>query len=382
MKITEIQAKSILRGHKKVDSWFLSSYGMNLYRGCSHNCVYCDGRAEKYNVEGEFGQDVSVKINAIDILRRELDPKRKRTPFKSGYMALGGGVGDSYQPIDQTYQLSRQALQLLIEFNHPVHILTKSTLIERDMDLIKQLKNQTHALVCFSFSSIDDKLSAIFEPGVPSPSKRLETISKFKKEGIACGIYLMPVIPFITDSPFQIEQVLIAAKQHDIDFVIFSGMTLKEGRQKAYFLEILKKHRPELITEYEHIYPANPYGQARAEYYQSIQQTFSLLAQNYQIPQRIPAALFQDLLSENDLVIVLLEHIDYYLKSSGRTSPYGYAAYSLSQVKQSLSSMKTVLRKLKGIGPKVESVILEILSTGRSSLYEMLVSPSNTDSRF
>ncbi|MFC1998241.1 hypothetical protein ACFLVR_01185 [Chloroflexota bacterium] len=78
--IREVEAKSILRKHKRIDSWFISCYGMNLYRGCAHNCVYCDGRAETYQVDGEFGTDVSVKTNAIDILRRELDPKRKRKP--------------------------------------------------------------------------------------------------------------------------------------------------------------------------------------------------------------------------------------------------------------------------------------------------------------
>jgi DNA repair photolyase len=84
MIMREIEAKSILRKHARIDSWFMSHYGMNLYRGCAHNCAYCDGRAEGYYVEGEFGEAVSVKANAIEILRRELDPQRKRTPFKCG----------------------------------------------------------------------------------------------------------------------------------------------------------------------------------------------------------------------------------------------------------------------------------------------------------
>ena len=95
MAIKEIKAKSILRKYKKIDSWFISQYGMNFYRGCNHNCVYCDGRSEGYYVEGEFGKDVCVKINTIDLLRRELDPKRKRIPLKRCYIMLGGGVGDS-----------------------------------------------------------------------------------------------------------------------------------------------------------------------------------------------------------------------------------------------------------------------------------------------
>ena len=117
MVVKEIKAKSILRKHKRIDSWFISQYGMNFYRGCNHNCVYCDGRSEGYYVEGEFGEDVWVKVNAIGLLRKELDPRRKRTPLKPCFIMLGGGVGDSYQPIEEKYKLSRKALYLLYKSN-------------------------------------------------------------------------------------------------------------------------------------------------------------------------------------------------------------------------------------------------------------------------
>ncbi len=95
--IREVNAKSILRKHKKIDSWFLTNYSMNLYRGCAHNCVYCDGRSEKYQVDGEFGRDVIVKINAIDLLHKEINRNNKKMLLKLGFIGLGGGVGDSYQ---------------------------------------------------------------------------------------------------------------------------------------------------------------------------------------------------------------------------------------------------------------------------------------------
>jgi len=122
--ISEVEAKSILRRHKKIDSWFISRYGMNLYRGCTHNCVYCDGRSEGYYVDGTFGKDIEVKINAIDILKRELDPKRKRTPFKRSFIMVGGGVSDSYQPIEKKYELTRRALEVVDDYGFPVHMLT------------------------------------------------------------------------------------------------------------------------------------------------------------------------------------------------------------------------------------------------------------------
>jgi DNA repair photolyase len=371
--IKEIEAKSILRKHKRIDSWFISCYGMNFYRGCAHNCVYCDGRSEKYQVEGEFGEEIDVKINAIEILRRELDPQKKRVPLKKCFMMVGGGVGDSYQAVEKKYQLTRQALELMLEFNLPAHVLTKSTSIERDIDILKKINEQTRAIVNFSFSSVDDDISAIFEPGVPPPSRRLETIVKFKQAGVPCGLFLMPVIPFITDTPEQIEKVFLKAKEIGIDYIIFSGMTLKDGRQKQYFFNVLKNHYPVLITEYQHIYQPNEWGQAIDEYYASIHQTFLPIAKKYKIPIRMPLHLFSDLLEENDLVEVILGHIDYLCKIQGRSSPFGCAAYSISHLKEPLSSMRGKLQKIKGVGPTTERIILEILDTGKSTYLEKLI---------
>lgn len=371
--IREIEAKSILRKHKKIDSWFISHYGMNLYRGCTHNCVYCDGRSEGYYVEGEFGQDVAVKVNAIEVLSRELDPKRKRTPFKRSYMMIGGGVGDSYQPVEKKYQLSRNALQLIFEHNFPVHILTKSTLIKRDIDILKKINERNRAIVSFSFSSVDDKISTIFEPGVPSPKKRLETLAFFKNKGIACGMFLLPVIPFVTDTADLMEEAISKASEMGVDFVIFGGMTLKNGKQKNYFVHVLNKEYPKLTSEYQKIYTESKWGEAKGEYYNSINQTFNSISKKYKIPRRIPLYLYKDFLIENDLVIVILEHIDYLLKLEGKNSPFGYAAHTISKLKEPLSNLKGELQKIKGVGKTTAHIILEILETGSSSYYEKLL---------
>lgn len=373
MRVKEIKAKSILRKGKKIDSWFLINYGMNLYRGCAHNCVYCDGRSEGYYVDGEFGFDVTVKINAIEILKKELDPKRKRNPLKRYFIGMVGGVGDSYQPLEEKYKLTRQALELFYEKDFPIHILTKSTLVERDIDIIKKINEQSRAIVSFSFSSTNDEISYLFEPGVPAPSARLKTLAKFKKEGIPCGMYLMPVIPFVTDTAEIMEETIREAKEKDIDFIVFGGMTLKEGRQKEYFIKTLQKKYPELLPQYANIYLKDKWGSPTKEYYRSINETFNLLSKKYKIPRRIPSRLYRDILEENDLVVVILEQLDYLAKLEDKHSPYGYAAYSISKLKESLSKRKDTLRSIKGVGKVTESIIKEILKTGSSGYYERLL---------
>jgi DNA repair photolyase len=372
MKIKETRAKSILRKHKKIDSWFVSQYGMNLYRGCTHNCAYCDGRAEGYYVDGNFGEDVTVKTNAIDLLRRALDPKRKRKPFNRGYIMLGGGVGDSYQPVEKKYELSRQALHVIHEHNFPVHILTKSTLVRRDADIIKRINEKSRAIVSFSISSADDKISSVLEPGVPEPGKRFETLAFFKKEGIPCGLFLLPVVPFITDKAMMIDTAISRAKNIGIDFVIFGGMTLKKGRQQEYFLKVLQEHYPELLPEYDTIYEGGKYGEAVPEYYNTISRVFDAVACKYKIAKRMPAVLFNDILAENDLVAVILEQLDYLLRLKGAKSPYGYAAYSISKLESPISRRQG-FRHIKGVGPTADKVIREILRTGTCSQYERLL---------
>jgi len=371
--IREVEAKSILRKYKRIDSWFISCYGMNLYRGCVHNCVYCDGRAETYQVDGEFGTNVSVKTNAIDILRRELDPARKRKPMKRCYVMMGGGINDSYQPVENKYELTRKALELAYEFGFPASIITKSTMVLRDIDIIKKIKDRSRAIVSFSLSSADDDISAIFEPGVPPPSQRLEAIKTLTGEGITCGMFLMPTIPFITDTPEVMEQTISRACDAGIKFIVFSGMTLKEGRQKDYFSNVLNRHYPDLIDKYRKIYMGDKWGGATPQYYDSINKTFFNIAWRYKIPVRIPSYLYKDLLDENDLVAVTLDQIDYMLKLRGDKSSHGYASYIISKIDQPLSTLKNELSCIRGIGKISKNIMLEVLETGDCAYYHKLL---------
>ena len=357
--VEEIHAKSILIKRKRIDSWFMTHYGMNLYRGCRHNCVYCDGRAETYQVQGDFGSDIVVKTNAIDILKRELDPARRRKSLPRSFMMIGGGVCDAYQPAEIDYQLTRNTLELIHTHGYPVHILTKSTLVERDMDLLEMINRKSRAVVSFSFSSTDHDISSIFEPGVPSPSERLAAIRKLKDSGIYCGMFLMPVIPFITDTRDLIQESVQRGREAGIDFVIFGNMTLKTGRQREFFLRTLRDHYADLEKRFEEIFPiGSRWGEAREDYVSSVHRSFDEAASSCGIPKRMPPHVYGDMVSENDRIIVVLEHLDYLLKLKHAKSSYGYAAYSLSKLGKPVCELSPgELQDVGGVGPATISVI-------------------------
>lgn len=346
---------------------------MNLYRGCQHNCIYCDGRDEKYRVEGDFGKDLTVKINAPELLESELKKLIKREDGKSGFILLGGGVNDCYQPIENKYEITKTALELLEKYELPVHILTKSPLVERDIELIHEINRKTKVIVSFSFSSVDDEISKKVEPGVAPPSARLKVIDNLKSRGISCGMFLMPVIPFLTDTPEMIHKSLYAAYTSGLDFVIFGGMTLKEGNQKDYFDEEFNKHFPELAINYDVIYKKNKWGQATEEYYTQVNQLFLYMASKFKMPIRIPPTIFNRFLDDNNRVVVMLEQLDYMVKIRGQDSPYGYAAYGVSNLKVPIRQVRHQLREIKGVGKVTERIIKEIIDNGSSSYYEKLL---------
>lgn len=370
----KIIAKSILRKHKKIDSWFLSRYGLGLYRGCAHNCVYCDGRHEKYQVDGEFGEEIAYKENAIALLQKELNPAKKRNPFAGGFFMLGSGVSDSYQPLEAELQLTLQALKIIIQYRHPLHILTRSTLVERDLDLLNELKQHAKVLVSMSFSSCNDHISSIFEHGVPPPSLRLQTLKKIKESGMFTGMYLMPVIPHITDSEAMIGESLQMAKNAGVDFVMFGGMTLKPGRQQDYFFEKLKNTQSDLIPAYRDLYRFNEqWGNTTWENCNKINNMFHRLAKDLKLFQRIPPYIFKEMLSTNNFVVVMLEHSDYLARINTIKRPYGYVAYQISQLPGVIETIKDKLTEIKGIGEYTAKTIREIIETGGCKYYEKLM---------
>lgn len=370
MTVRKIQAKTILNRHKRIDSWFLSAYGMNIYRGCEHDCVYCDGRAEKYRVDGVFGQDVTAKINAPELLQKALDPERKRAALKRAFILLGGGVGDSYQPIEKDLELTRRVLEVIEAYRFPVHVLTKSTLVERDADILTRIGKQSGVIVSMSLSSADDETSRRVEPGTPPPTERLKVLAGLKQKGLWTGIFLLPVLPGITDTQASIDRSVEQASLAGVDFLLFGGLTLKPGRQKDTYFDFISSHDPGLPGRYEKIYPGNSWGAAIHKYYRLIERRFATAALKHRVARRIPSYIFDKVLEENDKITVILDNLAYFTQGPGERSPYGYAAHIISKLKEPLSASGSRILGNQGIDSVCRHVIDEILLTGKSALHE------------
>lgn len=370
----EIKAKSLLRKQKKIDSWFISRYNMNIYRGCTHNCVYCDGRTEKYQLNTECFDQPQIKINTLEILERETDPKRKRKPFASGFFLPGGGVGDSYQAIEKHYELTRKCLKLFLRRELPVHLLSKSPLILRDLDLIQQINNKKQAIVSFSFSTTDPKLAALLEPGLPPVQKRLEALSRIREKGLLCGAFLLPVVPFVTDLPERMQESISTLKQAGAEYIIFGPMTLKEGRQKEYFISFFKKHFPQYLDQLEIIYQnAGPWGNPASEYLHSLHLLYAQLMNNYKLPCRIPLDRVEKVLAAKERAIIMLEHLDYCLRLREGRSSYAKAAYNLSQTEKNMHQLIKELVDVRGIGKTSASLLKAYYYSGDLSYYQKMI---------
>ena len=207
--VTMERAKSVLQKQDSPDLAF--DHSLNVYRGCEHGCIYCYARPSHAYLNLSPGLDFETKLfakpEAAALLRAEL--------AKPSYQCLPIALGvntDSYQPIERELQIARQVLEVLIECKHPVSIITKSALIERDIDLLAQLARDDLVQVFITVTTLDTEVARKLEPRAASPRRRLQAMQRLNEAGIPCGVLVAPVIPFLTDA--ELEQVLQAAYEH------------------------------------------------------------------------------------------------------------------------------------------------------------------------
>jgi DNA repair photolyase len=238
----EIKAKTLLSPYHQNSAWFGHHYNLNIYKGCSHSCIYCDSRSDCYHIENF--DVVRGKENAMLILEKELKSKRKKGVIGSGAMS------DPYNPQEKIHQLTRQSLQLIDQYHFGISLTTKSSLIERDLDLLVQIKKHSAVLVLMTITTADDELASVLEPGASKTSQRFETLRKFSKAGIPTGILMMPILPFINDTDENVLQIVQQAKQCDVRYIYPAfGVTLRQN-QRDYYYQQLDRHFSGLKQKY------------------------------------------------------------------------------------------------------------------------------------
>jgi len=246
----EVEARSVLNhvaGNRMPFDWTI-----NPYRGCMHACVYCFARPTHTYLDMNAGKDfetrIVVKVNAPDVLRRELAAKR----WKGEHIAMGTGT-DPYQRVEGRYRLMRGIIEALIDHRNPFSILTKGTLITRDLDLLVRAAEHAPVSAAFSIGTLDEQVWHDTEPGTPSPKARIEAVRTLVDAGIPTGVLMAPVLPGISDRPEQLRAVVEAAIDAGASHVSPIMLHLRPGVREE-FLPWLQETHPDLVGRYEKLY--------------------------------------------------------------------------------------------------------------------------------
>lgn len=234
----EVEAKSILSAQN----------GMNIYRGCSHGCIYCDARSTCYQMHHAF-EDIEVKRNAPELLEQALRRKRKRCMIGTGAMS------DPYLHLEEKLGLTRRCLELIDEYGFGLAIQTKSARILRDLDLLRSIHRKTKCVVQITLTTFDDALCGVIEPNVCPTSRRIQVLHILREEGIPTVVWMTPILPFINDTEENIRGLLEACKAAEVYGILTfgTGVTLRDG-DRQYFYGKLDQHFPGVKERYIRTY--------------------------------------------------------------------------------------------------------------------------------
>ncbi len=218
--------------------------GMNIYRGCTHGCIYCDSRSNCYHIEHQF-EDIEVKVNAPELLEEILKRKRQKIMISTGSMS------DPYQPCEEKLMLTRKCLELIDKYEFGATVITKSDRVFRDIDLFDSINRKGKSVLQMSLTNADDDLSRIIEPNVCPTSRRYEVLKEFQKRGIPTVVWLTPLLPFLTDTDENFNRLMEYCLDAGVKGIVCLkiGMTLREG-DREYYYRALDRHFPGLSRQY------------------------------------------------------------------------------------------------------------------------------------
>ena len=229
------------------------NWSLNPYQGCVHSCVYCFARAHAKLADRDpgagFSARIGVKINAPALLRQELS----RRSWKREMVAFGTAT-DPYQPIEGTYRLTRRCLEALRDYRTPIGLITKGTMVIRDLDLLVELSERAKATVTFSVPTVDREIWSKTEPGTPPPDKRLKVLKALVEAGIEAGVGMAPILPGLSDSAEQLKATVGAAAAAGACYVWCNVVYLKPGT-KEHFMDFLERDFPQLVQRYRELFP-------------------------------------------------------------------------------------------------------------------------------
>ncbi|CAN5698028.1 radical SAM protein [soil metagenome] len=260
----EIFSKTILNKTKRRDPWFLDDYTINPYSGCSFNCLYCYIRGSKYGEHME--EKLSIKINAPELLEKQLSLRAKKNQY--GIIVMSSAT-DPYLQAERETGLTRKLLEIILKYRFPLHLITKSDLVIRDFDLLKKINEQAilpqdlegklsqKVFITFSFSTIDNAIAKIFEPGATPPDKRLQTLKTALKQGFLSGVSLMPLLPYISDTSEHLEKMFSTFKDVGVKYIFPASITLfgnGNADSKTLVLRAVEKHYPHLLEKYKRFF--------------------------------------------------------------------------------------------------------------------------------
>ncbi len=228
----------------KVKGILSGDNGMNLYRGCSHGCIYCDSRSKCYQMDHSF-EDIEVKENALELLEKALRSKRKRCMIGTGAMT------DPYLPLEGKLGMTRRALELIYAHGFGVAVQTKSTLILRDLELLADIHHRSKAVVQMTLTTQDDGLCRILEPNVAVTSQRVAALRAFRDAGVPTVVWLSPILPYINDTRENVEGILESCIEAGVRGILCfnMGLTLRDGNRE-YFYAQLDRHFPGMKQRY------------------------------------------------------------------------------------------------------------------------------------
>jgi DNA repair photolyase len=251
MEFLHVNARSIINEVPKA-SHVPFRHTINVYRGCSHACTYCFARpTHEYlglNTGEDFERRIVVKVNAVELLRVELSARR----WAGHHIAMGTNT-DPYQRCEGKYHLTQGVIQVLAEAANPFSILTKSTLILRDLDLLVDAARRTEVGVNLSIGTLDDDVWRLTEPGTPPPRRRLEAVRRLNDAGVPCGVLVAPIIPGLSDRPEQVDEVVAGCVNAGAISISSVALHLRRGVREHY-LGWLSGARPDLVDEYRRRY--------------------------------------------------------------------------------------------------------------------------------